>query len=109
MAAGDFNADGFADLVVTPNAGAGPTVAVFSGKELTANRPTPLATFTQGDAADRNGARATVRDIDADGKADLVVAAGGRVRGYLGKSLVPGTPVAAFDLDSAARRRRASW
>ena len=27
---------------------------------------------------------------------------GGRVRGYLGQSLIPGTPVAAFDLDPAA-------
>ena len=102
VAAGDFDGDGFADLSVTPGVGGGPAVAVFSGKELTANRPTRLANFAQGDIADRNGARSSVRDINGDGEADLVVAGGGRVRGYLGSSLVPGNPVLAFDLDPAA-------
>ena len=102
VSAGDFNNDGFADLAITPNVGAGPVVAVFSGKELTANRPTQLALFVQGDGASLTGATSSSRDIDGDGKADLLVAAGGRVRGYLGRNLVPGTPVAAFDLDPAA-------
>ncbi len=102
VAAGDFNTDGFADLAVTPSAGGGPVVAVFSGKELTAGRATTLAVFAQGDGADRTGARSTSRDINGDGKADLVVAAGGRVRGYLGSSLVSATPAVAFDLDPTA-------
>jgi hypothetical protein len=103
LAAGDFDADGFADIAVAAGVGGGPAVAVFSGKALLRNETVRLAEFVQGDAADRNGARVAVRDLNGDGRADLVGGGGGRVRGYLGSSLVGGgNPAAAFDLDPAA-------
>ncbi|MDB5307092.1 MAG: hypothetical protein JWO38_1294 [Gemmataceae bacterium] len=72
VAAGDMTGDGIPDLVVTPDQGGGPRVVAFSGATFT-----PIVSFFGiNDPNFRGGARATLADINHDGFADLVVAAG---------------------------------
>jgi autotransporter-associated beta strand protein len=72
VATGDFNGDGFGDVVVTPDEGGGPRVSILSGKDRTV-----LANFYGIDDPNfRGGARAAVGDVNGDGQPDLVVAAG---------------------------------
>jgi uncharacterized delta-60 repeat protein len=80
VAAADLNGDGKAEVVVTPDQGGGPVVAVYDGAKLAAG--------VSGDAAQvgrflgiddenfRGGARPALADLNGDGAADLVVAAG---------------------------------
>lgn len=77
VAAGDINADGFADVVVTPDEGGGPAVAVFDGKNLATGNIVLLARFfgIQDDSF-RGGARAALGDVNGDGVPDIVVSAG---------------------------------
>ena len=80
MAAADLDGDGRAEVVVTPDQGGGPVVAVYSGARLVAGagRDAQLTRFfgIQGDPGFRGGARAALGDVDGDGTADLVVSAG---------------------------------
>jgi hypothetical protein len=74
LAAGDFDRDGRADLVVTPDEGGGPRVRVLS---VTPAGPQTVADFFGIDDPDfRGGARTAVGDLNADGTPDLAVAAG---------------------------------
>jgi len=95
LAAGDFDADGLADLVVTPDAGGGPRVRVFGGGDP----ERVLADFWGiADPDFRGGARPAVGDLNADGVPDLVVGAGigggPRVAVWDGGSIRSGTPSA---------------
>ncbi|MFO0849075.1 MAG: FG-GAP-like repeat-containing protein [Gemmataceae bacterium] len=72
VAAGDLTGDGRADLVITPDEGGGPRARVFSG----AGFGQIADFFGIEDPNFRGGARAAVGDVNGDGKADLVVAAG---------------------------------
>lgn len=77
VAGGDINGDGFADVVVTPDEGGGPIVAVYNGLDLTAGNAVSLARFFGiQDPNFRGGARAAVGDVDGDGTPDIVVSAG---------------------------------
>jgi hypothetical protein len=72
VAAGDLTGEGVADLVITPDEGGGPRVQIYSGGTFL-----KFADFFGIDDANfRGGARPAIGDINGDGLADLVVAAG---------------------------------
>jgi uncharacterized delta-60 repeat protein len=100
VAAADLNGDGKAEIIVTPDQGGGPVVAVYSGSKL--------ATGSTGDAAQivrffgiadpnfRGGARPAIGDINGDGTPDLIVSAGflggPRIAVFNGKDIVAANP-----------------
>ena len=96
VAAADFNGDGRADLVVTADVGGGPRVRVFDGNALLTNTLLVIADFFGiNDPNFRGGTRPTVGDINGDGVADLIVAAGvgggPRIAVFDGKSIAAAT------------------
>jgi FG-GAP-like repeat/FG-GAP repeat len=90
---GDFNNDGFADLIAGGGPGGGPRVQIFSGKELVqaTSQQTVLANFFAGNSTNRDGVRVAAKDQDGDGIIDLVVGLGSatnaQIRTFAGKSL----------------------
>jgi uncharacterized delta-60 repeat protein len=75
VAAGDFDNDGRAEFVVTPDQGGGPRVSVFS-RNADGTLATRANFFGIDDPTFRGGARAAVGDVNGDGVTDLAVAAG---------------------------------
>ena len=71
VAAGDFNADGFADIVVGAGPGGGPQVNIFDGR--TGN---VLTQFFAYDSSFRGGVTVAVGDIDGSGFNSVITGAG---------------------------------
>jgi hypothetical protein len=71
VAAGDVNADGYADIIVGADAGGGPHVKVFDGATLAL-----LQSFYAFNVEFTGGVRVASADVDGDGFADIVVGAG---------------------------------
>jgi uncharacterized delta-60 repeat protein len=113
LAIGNVNGDAYGDLVVGGGPGGGPRVLIFSGAALRdmANADiyaSPLANFfVAGDSADRGGVRVAAKDLDNDGKAEVITGSGeglpSRVRVYPGANVTPGGEPPGFqDLDPFA-------
>jgi hypothetical protein len=101
MAVGDMNGDGYADLVLGSYAGATPQVNVYSGKALVqSNTRTQIASFAPANASSTTGVRVAVRDINGDGKLDIVTSSGEQVVAYNGSNLpASGRPTQLFTFD----------
>jgi hypothetical protein len=72
VAAGDVNGDGRADVICSADTGGGPQVAVYDGRDLSQallNYYAYPATFT-------GGVRIAARDVNGDGRADIVTTPG---------------------------------
>ncbi len=79
VSAGDLTGDGKAEIVFGGGPGGGPRVLVLDGSQLAANRQETLANFYAFGEAERGGVRPTIKDVDKDGRMDLVIASGERV------------------------------
>jgi hypothetical protein len=71
VAVGDVNGDGFGDVIVGADAGGGPQVDVFSGKDGSL-----LAVFNAFAPTFAGGVRVAAGDVNGDGKADIITGAG---------------------------------
>jgi uncharacterized delta-60 repeat protein len=94
VSAADLTGDGKAELVVSPDRGGGPIVAVFTaaGQQIT-------RFFGIDDPAFRGGARTALGDLTGDGTPDLIVAAGfgggPRIALFNGADVAAGSPAPA--------------
>jgi hypothetical protein len=107
VAIADLDADGFGDLVGGGGPGGGPRVYALSGRDLTTGAPglaRPVANFFAGNPDNRGGVRVAGRDLNGDGRPDLVVGdgegAGSLVTAYLGGKFVNGRAPAALGFDA---------
>ena len=98
--AGDYNGDGFADLIVGAGPDGGPRVTVFDAIQLQFPNPAVSNTLVNFFAFDQNlrdGVRVALRNIDGDNQGDIIAGTGDnfpRIRTYLGA--LSGGPEAAF-------------
>ena len=92
---GDLDGDGWGDILVGAGRGGGPRVVAVDGQALVeTGAAVALADFFAGDAGDRAGVRMRAVDLDADGRVELLAAAG------------PGPLPVAYLFDPESGRRR---
>jgi hypothetical protein len=102
VAAGDLNGDGYDDLIVSQDAGGTSLVRVWSGATITANPGTPVSSlptspeFYANGTTDRSGIQVAARDINGDGRDELVTAAASGAGGWLRVLSVTGASVNAY-------------
>lgn len=101
LAIGDVNGDGYGDLIVGTFDGSVPMLKVFGGKALfTKNTLNQVALFSPSNMTSGIGMRVAVRDINGDGKLDIVTSFGEQVVAYDGMNLpMSGLPPVLFSFD----------
>src|SRR5262245_14261657 len=89
LSAGDLNGDGRTDIAFGAGPGGAPRVRVFEAQQMIASNGSHgnvWADFFAGDSSLRGGVHPLMRDVDDDGRADLIVGSGenepSRVRVY---------------------------
>ena len=91
VAVGDLNADGFAEIAVSSDAGGGPRVRIFDGHGLAIGNPIEVSNFFVGDPIGRGGVRIAIRDVSSDEGIELLAGdgptVGSTVRLYSGLSV----------------------
>lgn len=101
VAAGDVNNDGYADVVTGADAGGGPDVEIFDGKNLGRGIKSRLAGFFAYDPTFTGGVRIAVGDVNGDSFADVVVGKGPgaapRVRVFDGRQLLASQQMLLYD------------
>jgi hypothetical protein len=106
VAGGDLDGDGFADVIAGGGPGGGPRVFALSGRDLLSNVRTQVANFfASDDVAARGGVRVAARDLNTDGRADIITGdgpgTGARVRVFDTATLAAsGRPPLLFEVDA---------
>ena len=90
LAIGDVDSDGYGDLVLGAGEWGNGRVVVYSGKSLVrTNTRTVLAEFLPPNADLVGGTRVTTRDVNGDGKSDILTTSGDRLIAFAGGNLPP--------------------
>jgi photosystem II stability/assembly factor-like uncharacterized protein len=76
VATGDVNGDGIPDIITGADAGGGPHVKVFDGAALMSGQVVVLKSFFAYSASFHGGVRVASADVNGDGIADIITAAG---------------------------------
>ncbi|QEL13673.1 FG-GAP-like repeat-containing protein [Limnoglobus roseus] len=105
VAAGDVNGDGIADFVFGGGPGGAARVYTIDGKAFSTGSTVQLANFyVDGNDTSRGGVRLALKDVDGDGRAELIANATGTTsRLYRGTALAQSNavePTAFEDFDS---------